>query len=198
MDKFILLSSLIIVLPLSLYGADRLLVDHSEYWLPLGNNRTINYNKLDQRIIGKYGDNRNSKIKGHKHSVIDIQGDFAETVYSIGKGEVTHIFRDFPHKTIYIRHNDRKNTVFYSVYIHIEDIKVYVGDLVTKHTPIGRIFNPEELILADFGTPPHLHFEIRHSIDDKGETTFKSMSVQDLNKFCIDPLEFFKILTSFK
>jgi len=169
-----------------------LLFDHSEYWFPLGNNRSIYNSKLDQRIISKYGDNRNSKIKGHKHSGIDIQGDFGEKVYSMGKGTVTHIFRNFPHKTIYIRHNDRKNTVFHSVYIHIEDIQVNIGDLVTGDTTVGRIFNREELISTNFGTPPHLHFEIRHCIDDKGEATFKSMSIQELNKFCIDPLKFFK------
>ena len=185
---------LIIFLPQSLYGADRLLLDASEYLLPLGKNRTLYDSKFTQRIIGKYGDNRISKIKGHKHSGVDIQGDFGETVYSIGKGTVTHIFRNFPHKTIYIRHNDRKNIVFYSVYIHIEDIQVNVGDPVTKDTPIGRIFNHEELISADFGTPPHLHFEIRHCIDDKGEASFKSMSIQELDKYCLDPLRFFKLI----
>ncbi len=163
-----------------------------EYFVPLGNERITDYNKLSNRIIGKYGDNRNSIVQGHKHSGIDIQGNYSETVYPISIGIVTNIFRAFPHKTIYIRHNDIKGSPFYSVYIHVEDIQVNVGDLVEANTPIARIFNREELESSKFGTPPHLHFEIRHSITDKGDATFKSMSTSELDRYCIDPVMFFK------
>ncbi len=162
------------------------------YVIPLGNERARDYNKLKNRVIGKYGDNRNSNVRGHKHAGIDMKGNFSETVYSIGKGVVINVFRDFPHKTIYIRHHDKTNASFYSVYIHVEDIQVNVGDSVTKRTAIGRIFNREELRASNFGTSPHLHFEIRHSIKDKGDATFKSMSIPELDRYCIDPEIFFK------
>ena len=162
------------------------------YFVPFGNDRTADYNKLINRIIGRYGDYRKSNLPGHKHSGIDIEGNFNETVYPIGDGTVTHIFRSFPHKTIYILHNDSRGKPFYSAYVHIEDIKVRIGDKVTKDTVIARIFNEEELEVSNFGTPPHLHFEIRHNIDDNGTASYKSMNINQLNKYCIDPLVFFK------
>ena len=183
---------LILLIPLSLFASDISLSNNLEYFVPLGNDRSIDYNKFKKRILDKYGSYRSSKVRGHKHAGIDIHGNFGETVYSIGEGTVINIFRNFPHKTIYIRHNENKEPPFYSVYIHVEDIKVNIGDVVTGNTPIARIFNKEELKLANFGTPPHLHFEIRHNIDDKGDATFKSMSISELNKYCIDPLIFFR------
>lgn len=160
-----------------------------KYLLPIGSDRA-DYNKWIKNIIGRYGDYRRSHVKGHKHSGIDIRGNFGETVYSIGRGTVINIFREFPHKTIYIRHSESE--LFYSVYIHVEDIQVNIGDRVSENTPLARIFNRDELNMAEFGTPPHLHFEIRHNIDDKGDATFKSMTLEDLNKYCINPLKFFK------
>lgn len=162
------------------------------FFSPLGNDRS-DYTKLKNRITGNYGDYRRSNVPGHKHSGIDIKGNFNEPVYSIGKGTVTHIFRRFPHKTIYIRHSHSKNMPFYSVYTHVKDIKIRIGDNVSEDTIIARIFNKKELEYSNFGTPPHLHFEIRHNIDDKGEASFKSMSISELNEYCIDPLIFFKI-----
>ncbi len=191
-SKSISISILVLLLPTLLLATDISLFDDIEYVLPLGHHRKVDYNKLKCRIIGKFGDNRNSNIRGHKHAGIDIRGDFSDTVYSIGSGTVTHIFRYFPHKTIYIRHNENLGFPFYSVYIHVEDIQVNIGDVVTENTNIGRIFNEEELQAAGFGTPPHLHFEIRHDISDNGDATFESMSISELNRYCIDPLIFFK------
>jgi murein DD-endopeptidase MepM/ murein hydrolase activator NlpD len=190
--KFISLSFLLFLVPLSLSGYDIPISDDRKYFSPLGSDRTLGYKSLRHRLIGEYGDYRKSTVSGHKHSGIDIQGKFGETVYSIGKGRVTHIFRPFPHKTIYIQHDNGAGAPFYSVYIHIEDILVNVGDWVTENTPIARIFNRGELGAAKFYTPPHLHFEIRHNISDRGNATFKSMSIPELNKYCMDPLEFFK------
>ncbi|MGA1824206.1 MAG: M23 family metallopeptidase [bacterium] len=179
----------------TLFAAEISLSGNVKYFLPIGNNRAIEYNTLKNKVIGAYGEHRNSKIRGHKHAGIDIQGNYGEMVYAIGKGTVTDIFRDFPHKTIYIRHNENGGPPFYSVYIHVEDIQVNRGDVVTENTPIARIFTREELQSAHFGTAPHLHFEIRHNINDKGDATFKSMSISELNKYCSDPLLFFKTLS---
>jgi len=163
-----------------------------DYFVPIGLDRTSDYNKLKERIIGRYGDYRKSNVPGHKHSGIDLEGKYNEPVYPIGDGTVTHIFRSFPHKTIYIRHNDSRGKPFYSAYVHVTDIKVRTGDRVTKDTVVARIFNEEELKSSNFGTPPHLHFEIRHNIDDNGTASYKSMNIDELNKYCIDPLIFFK------
>ena len=162
------------------------------YFIPLGKDRTAGYNKLKMRIIGRYGEYRKSNVPGHLHSGIDLEGKYNEPVYPIGDGTVTHIFRRFPHQTVYIMHDDSSGKPFYSAYVHIEDIKVRVGDRVTKDTIIARIFNEDELRDSKFGTLPHLHFEIRHNIDDNGAASYKSMNITELNKYCIDPLIFFK------
>jgi murein DD-endopeptidase MepM/ murein hydrolase activator NlpD len=183
---------LFILILLAKAGSDPLWSDGIDYLLPVGNDRSRNLKDLEDRIIGSYGDYRKSHITGHKHSGIDIKGDFNEPVYSIGRGLVSHIFRDFPHRTIYIRHQDERGTPFYSVYIHIEDIQVQLDENVTENTIIGRLFNQEELDQSDFGTPPHLHFEIRHNIDDNGSASFSCMTIRELNNYCMDPLTFFE------
>ena len=189
--KILLTSLLLLLTCISVVAADLLKPDGRDFFIPIGNRRKSDINQLKNTIIGHYGDHRNSHVQGHRHAGIDIQGHFNETVYAIGTGTVIRIFREFPHKTIYIQHHDRAGVPFCSVYIHIEKIQVNVGDAVTEHTPIARIFNREELEIADFGTPPHLHFEIRHNINDNGNATFESMSISGLNIYCKDPLTFF-------
>ncbi len=190
---FFLAAVIIFIISGSVFSADPaeiLTYDH-RYFNPLGNDRAADYSKLKKRIIGQYGDFRKSNVPGHRHSGIDLEGKFNEPVYSIGDGTVTHIFREFPHKTIYVLHNHGRGKPFYSAYVHVEDIKVRVGDRVNKDTIIARIYNEDELRDSNFGTPPHLHFEIRHNIDDNGAASYKSMNVIELNKYCIDPLIFF-------
>lgn len=187
---FVLLFLILILITKT--GADPLGYDGINYFLPIGSDRSYDFKDLTDRIIGRYGDYRKSHIRGHKHSGIDIKGNLSEPVYSIGQGMVSHIFRDFPHKTVYIRHQDKRGIPFYSVYIHLEDIQVHQGEKVTENTIIGRLFNPKELDQSDFGTPPHLHFEIRHNIDDKGNASFSCMTMGELNNYCMDPLTFFE------
>ncbi len=162
-----------------------------KYYVPSGEGRAKAGKGLDDSVIGWFGEYRASIVRGHLHSGIDIKGNFNGPVFSIGKGVVVNIFRDFPDKTVYIRHTANNSVSFYSAYIHIKDIQVNVGERVTENTLIGRIFNSDELAAAKFGTPPHLHLEIRHSIIDDGEATFNCMSIDELNMFFIDPLKLF-------
>ena len=123
---------------------------------------------------------------------VDLEGSFNETIYAIGYGQVHLIFRDFPHKSVIIKHHLEGGDLLFSVYTHVEDIEVNVGDWVEVRTPLARLFNEDELKQANFGTPNHLHLEIRKSLADEGRASYSSMTKQDLNKFCIDPMEFFK------
>jgi murein DD-endopeptidase MepM/ murein hydrolase activator NlpD len=78
------------------------------------------------------------------------------------------------------------------MYVHVEDIQVRVGDWVNENTHLARLFNAEELEQANFGTPNHLHLEIRKTLADKGRASYASMSMSALNMVCMDPLKFFK------
>jgi len=161
------------------------------YFSPLRSDGRICFRDCLSEIIGYYGEFRSSTKYGHLHAGIDIKGDFCDPIYSIGDGEVIAIFRDFPNKTVYIRHFEHGVT-FTSTYIHVEDIQVQIGDFVSKSTVIGRIFNKYELHDSNFSTPPHLHLEIRHNLTDKGEATFSSMSLNELNRYCVNPITFFQ------
>ena len=160
-----------------------------KYFSPLRSDGKICFQDCLSEVIGYYGEFRSSVTYGHLHAGIDIRGRFCEPVYSIGEGEVIAVFREFPNKTVYIKHVDR-NGSFTSVYIHVEDIQVQVGDIVSNASKIGRIFNRYELQDSDFHTSPHVHLEIRHCLADRGEATFSSMSLHELNRYSVNPITF--------
>jgi murein DD-endopeptidase MepM/ murein hydrolase activator NlpD len=145
---------------------------------------------LRRRLSGRYGDYRRSFKPGHLHAGIDLKGDFEETVYPVGRGYVHLVFRDFPHKSVAVKHTLPDGAALYSMYVHLEDIRVEEGDAVTEKTPLARLFNRGELEKADFGTDNHLHLEIRKSLEDGGWASASSMTMEELNRFCLDPLEF--------
>jgi murein DD-endopeptidase MepM/ murein hydrolase activator NlpD len=147
---------------------------------------------LKRRLAGFYGDYRKSYKPGHLHAGIDLKGAFDESIYAIGRGHVHLIFREHPHRSIVVKHLLPDGSLLYSVYTHVQDVRVQVGHWVSKDTPLARLFNKTELTQANFGTPNHLHLEIRKSFADRGRASYSSMTLDDLNTFCKDPLEFFK------
>jgi murein DD-endopeptidase MepM/ murein hydrolase activator NlpD len=148
--------------------------------------------QIERRVTGVYGEYRRSYKPGHHHAGLDLKGNFNEIVYTIGFGWVVQIFRQFPHRSVVVEHHLPNGSILYSMYVHIEDIQVQVGDWVNENTPLARLFNKEELERADFGTPNHLHLEIRKTLADKGRASYASMSMAELNTACMDPLKFFK------
>jgi len=147
---------------------------------------------IRRRLCGRYGDYRRSYKPGHLHAGIDLKGDFEETIYPVGRGFVHLVFRESPHKSVVVKHILPDGDIFYSMYVHLEDIWVEEGDAVTEKTPLARLFNGEELEKADFGTANHLHLEIRQSLEDGGWASASSMTMEELDRFCLDPLEFFR------
>jgi murein DD-endopeptidase MepM/ murein hydrolase activator NlpD len=173
-------------------GSESVLDSSSLFYAPISAENRRDFSLLKKQIIGQYGDFRSSPKRGHKHAGIDILGDFNETVHAIGKGIVIQIFRHFPHKTIVIKHDIQTEDSLYSVYTHVEEIQVRIGDRVTHETPIARLFTQEELARSNFGTMNHLHFEMRTSIADNGRASWASMTLPELSRYCMDPLLFFK------
>jgi len=43
-------------------------------------------------MISRYGEFRTSYRRGHKHAGVDLKGDFNESVYPIGNGQVIRVF----------------------------------------------------------------------------------------------------------
>jgi murein DD-endopeptidase MepM/ murein hydrolase activator NlpD len=163
-----------------------------EFFSPFLETDRKNLRLLRRRMSGRYGDYRRSFKPGHLHAGIDLRGDFGETVYPVGRGFVELVFRDFPHKSVAVKHILPDGAVLYSMYVHLEEIRVEEGDAVTEKTPLARLFNRGELEKSDFGTANHLHLEIRKSLEDGGWASASSMTMEELNRFCLDPLEFFR------
>lgn len=163
-----------------------------EFYSPFNDSDRKSFASIERRLVGSYGEYRKSYKPGHLHAGIDLEGSFGETVYAIGRGQVFMVFREFPHKTMIVKHQLPEGNHLFSVYTHVEEVKVGVGDWVDEQTSLARLFTEYELERANFGTPNHLHLEIRKSIHDGGRASYASMSRQELNKFCMDPMEFFK------
>lgn len=159
---------------------------------PFSDSDRQSYDNLKLRVVGRYGEWRSSYKPGHLHAGIDLKGDFEETVYAIGAGEVLGVYGGFPNRSIMIVHKPDSGTWFYSLYAHVEEIKVRKGDRVDENTALGRLFTEEELIRAGFGTANHVHLEIRKNVRDNGRASTHSMTRADLDRHCMDPLEFFR------
>jgi murein DD-endopeptidase MepM/ murein hydrolase activator NlpD len=163
-----------------------------EFFSPFTETDRKSLSLLKDRITGIYGEYRRSYKPGHFHAGLDLKGDFNERVYAIGFGWIVKILRQFPHRSVVVEHHLPDGSILYSMYVHIEDIQVQVGDWVDENMPLARLFNAEELESADFGTPNHLHLEIRKTLADRGRASYASMSMAELNMVCIDPFKFFK------
>ncbi len=163
-----------------------------EFYSPFGDSNRKSFSSIKSRLVGLYGEYRKSYKPGHLHAGVDLEGSFNETIYAVSRGQVQLIFHDFPHKTVVVKHQQPDGRLQFSVYTHVEDIQVDVGEWVDEQTSLARLFNEDELKRANFGTPNHLHFEIRKSMADDGRASYASMTKDELNKFCMDPMEFFK------
>lgn len=163
-----------------------------EFYSPFNDTDRKSIQSIKGRVVGSYGEYRESYKPGHLHAGIDLEGSFSETIYAIGSGQVHLIFREFPHQSVIVKHQLADGHYLYSVYTHVEQVKVNVGDWVDEQTPLARLFNQDELKRANFGTPNHLHFEIRKSIADDGRASYASMTREELDKYCMDPMDFFR------
>ncbi|MBI4818637.1 MAG: M23 family metallopeptidase [Deltaproteobacteria bacterium] len=157
---------------------------------PLGSDR-VTYEKFHKSVISVFGADRQSYVRGHRHAGIDIRGRSGERVRPICVGRVVDIHLDFPHRTIVVEHVDEAGSRFYSSYKHVEDVAVEVGDLVQPDDSLARLFVESERKRASFQVT-HLHFELRHSIEDGGVASWTAMSMEELQKYADDPLPFFR------
>lgn len=88
--------------------------------------------------------------------------DAFQPVYAIANGVVTAI-DTLPFslgKAIMIEHyveEQNKKDTLYSVYVHVDNIKIKIGERVTQHQPIAEIFSGTKKM------PAHVHLEIRKS-----------------------------------
>ena len=129
--------------------------------------------------------------RGHLHSGLDLVGKPNERVYAVGKGKVVGFVGEFPNRAVLVRHRLKNGDVFYSGYFHVADMRVQPGDIVDETTCIGRLFDGEEQRKSRFPVR-HVHLEIRKRVDDGGEKSYTSKTMEELDRYFHDPMRFLK------
>ncbi len=103
-------------------------------------------------IVGPFGDIRASKNYKIQHLGVDLKAAMGTPIYAVNDGKVVFVetMTDYG-KTIIIDHG----LGVYSLYLHLSDFKVAVGQIVRQGDVIG--------LSGDTGyvTGPHLHFSMK-------------------------------------
>jgi len=145
--------------------------------------------------ISGYGAYRATRVRGHKHSGIDIvPADKKNSldVCAVSKGIVCFVNQDAPVKTVIIKHKLKDGSVIYSSYIHLKEIFTERGKMVDESTKIGVLYTKSEAMKYG-GNFDHLHFEIKKRMDDYSCASWLCMSREELDTYFINPSEFLKI-----
>ncbi len=135
-----------------------------EFYLPVKTNDRHSISNINLTNIGKFGLLRKArpKIPAHYHTGIDIKRPSnnyqIESVFPIIEGMVISKREEGPYSQLIIEHR-LKNIKFWTVYEHIIDICVKIGDIVDPQMKIARFMNKYEL--NKYGWQfDHVHFEI--------------------------------------
>lgn len=146
------------------------------------------------KIISAFGAHRDSYLKGHIHTAVDIipaQKSGYTYVYPMASGVVCSIHLGHPHITIVIKHQLKNGQVIFTSYKHLQEVYVENGTQVNQNTKIARLYTHEESKKYR-GNYDHLHLEIRKSFYDYGCASWLTMNDADLNELFYNPLTFMK------
>jgi murein DD-endopeptidase MepM/ murein hydrolase activator NlpD len=165
-----------------------------KFFTPFQESERHMYDTLQQRLVTPYAEAYSPTLTSMRYTGIGLQGEFGETVYAIGKGEIVRITGEAPHTEVVIAHTlSRRSTVF-SVYAHVDDVRVQVGELVTENTPIASLLTREEYDKSGL-TEQHLHLEVRQTLDayrSRSPHYLKYQSPEILESGFVNPLVFYR------
>lgn len=166
----------------------------AESWLlpfEADNRKSVNSIK----IISIFGDHRDSFLKGHIHTAIDINPAKPKSkivnVYPMANGIVCSIHLGENQRTVVVKHKLRNNQIVFTTYKHLKDVYVNTGQQVNTNTKIARLFTKEESKKYG-GDYHHLHLEIRKKFDDYGCASWLTMNKTQLNERYYNPQKFIK------
>lgn len=135
-----------------------------DFFLPIQTQSRQELSSIKLTSIGQFGLVRKERplVPSHLHTGIDFarpnENYINEPVFPIFSGTVISVRNDGPFAQIIIRHQKDK-MIFWTLYEHVSEIRVSVGDQVNPLNPIARFMNREEL--NKFGWQfDHFHFEI--------------------------------------
>lgn len=169
----------------------------SIFWrIPLGAENRKSFNSIKWEKDAHF---MSPRIGGHLHTGIDLMKSIHNVgakIYAASNGRVVSIYAREPHKAVMVMHQLASGETIYSVYVHITDIQVSIGETVDSNTFIARLMNAEQL--NKYGWEfNHVHFEIlrgKPRIETPGK--YLSYSVlcntqEEVNKHFYNPVSFF-------
>lgn len=147
------------------------------------------------KVVSIFGDHRDSYLKGHIHTAIDINPakpkDKLIGVYPMAKGIVCSVHLGENQRTVVLKHKLPDGKIIFSSYKHLKEVYVSNGQQVDENVKIARLFTPAESKKYG-GDYHHLHLEIRKSFDDYGCASWLTMNKTQLNQRFFNPLVFIK------
>ena len=161
--------------------------------IPFKTKDRFNLNTI--KVISTFGAPRQSFLKGHIHTAIDVipsQKDSLIFVFPMAHGVICSIHLRHPHKTIVVKHKLNDSTIIFTSYKHLQEIYVNNGMEVNQETKLARLYTRSEA-KKQGGSYDHLHLEIRKSFQDFGCASWLTMTKQELNTYFFDPWEFMKV-----
>jgi hypothetical protein len=139
--------------------------ERTEWFLPIN---VVNRQSLENvrlTSIGEFGRPRQARaaVPAHLHTAIDLMRPtdnyFDEPIFPAAVGTLISLRTDGPFAQIIIEHQESDGESVWTIYEHIAEARVGLGEIVNPERAIGRFFNKSEL--DKFGWQfDHLHFEI--------------------------------------
>lgn len=161
--------------------------------LPFKSANRKNINSI--KIICIFGDHRDSFLKGHIHTAIDINPSKPETksidVFAMANGIVCSIHLGENQRTVVVKHKLKVGETMFTTYKHLKEVYVKNGQQVTPDTKLARLFTKEESKKYG-GDYHHLHLEIRKKFDDYGCASWLTFNNKQLNERFYNPQAFIK------
>ncbi|MCZ4223433.1 M23 family metallopeptidase [Pedobacter rhodius] len=147
------------------------------------------------KIISIFGDHRDSYLKGHIHTAIDINPVQVKSkltnVYTMANGIVCSIHLSENQRTVVVKHKLPGGLIMFTTYKHLKEVYVKNGQQVDENTKLARLFTKVESKKYG-GDYHHLHLEIRKKFDDYGCASWLTMNKNQLNERFYNPQLFIK------
>lgn len=164
-----------------------------QWFLPFD---VVNRKKVNNiRIISIFGDHRDSYVKGHIHTAIDINPTQPKTklvgVYAMANGIVCSVHLGENQRTVVVKHKLPNGQMMFTSYKHLKEVYVSNGQAVDQNTKLARLFTPQESKKYG-GDYHHLHLEIRKKFDDYGCASWLTFNNTQLNERFYNPQVFIK------
>ncbi|NUO78432.1 M23 family metallopeptidase [candidate division KSB1 bacterium] len=135
------------------------------WYLPINVSNRQSWEQVRLTKIGEFGLVRKARpgIPAHYHTATDFMrpGDNYENepIFPAAAGRVISQRDDGPFAQLIVEHVTHDHDTLWTVYEHIADLTVVVGDTVDPFVPIGRFMTKKEL--SKYGWQfDHVHFEI--------------------------------------